>query len=210
MEDLGVCDAAPSPVSYAPSADSLGEFSKRVLVVALVAALALTAWKLSDVAILLFAALLMAVGLRTAAAGLSRAAHIPVAAALGAVAVAALAALAASLWFFGTVITEQLDEVAQQVPAGINLALERLQSHPYGRLALEQARVAGSATAAGWVASGLASLGQALARGLGYGVLSFFVALYLAAQPGTVPTHVPTRPAACLPPPHGNPVRSDR
>ena len=154
----------------------LADFAKRLMIALLFGAFALTLWKLADLLILLFAAILMAIGLRAAAVTLSRSAHIGVIPALGVATGALLAAVAAALWFFGTV-------VADQVPFGIEMLIERLQSHPYGRIILEQARVASVGGAASGLATWLASIARAIARGLGYGILTFFVALYLAAQP---------------------------
>jgi heavy metal translocating P-type ATPase len=161
----------------------LGAFARRVLIVVLFGALSVAAWRLADLAMLLFAAVLMTIGLRGAARPLSRAARIGETGALVVVLVLLLAGLGASLWFFGTVIGAQLDELAQQVPAGLRAATDWLHSYPYGRYALEQAQGLGLAGISGWMASALATTARALTRGLGYGVLTFFVAIYLAAQP---------------------------
>jgi predicted PurR-regulated permease PerM len=172
---------APSPVSRVDP--TLGSFAGRVLIVLLLGALALAAWRLTDLLLLLFTAVLMAVGLRAAARSLTQATGIGNAAGLGVVVVLFVATLGLALWFFGSVVADQLDEVAQQVPAGLRMLLERLQAHPYGRYALEQARGISAAGATAWMASALAALGGALARGLGYAMLTFFMAIYLAAQP---------------------------
>jgi predicted PurR-regulated permease PerM len=162
----------------------LGNFAKRVLLVLLLGGLALAAWRLADLAILLFGAVLMAVGLRAASRRLGRATGIGDAAGLAVVVVLLLAVLGAAFWFFGTVVADQVDEVARQVPAGLRLLVERLEPHPSGRYVLAQARGVGAAGAAGWVAPALAAVARSLTRGLGFAVLTFFVAIYLAAQPG--------------------------
>src|SRR5690349_4187602 len=86
---------------------SLGDFARRVLVVLLLGALALAAWQLTDLGVLLFAAVLMAIGLQSSAKRLSRAARIGETGALAAVVALFLLALGAALWFFGTVIGAQ-------------------------------------------------------------------------------------------------------
>jgi predicted PurR-regulated permease PerM len=105
------------------------------------------------------------------------------AAALAVVVVLFLTGLGLALWFFGTVIGQQMDELVRQVPAGLRAATDWLQSHPYGRFVMEQAQAVGAAGVTGWAASALGTAAGSLVRGLAYGVLTFFVAIYLAAQP---------------------------
>jgi predicted PurR-regulated permease PerM len=169
------------PVSEARQ--SLGDFTKRILVVLLLGSLALALWRISDLAILCFGAVLMAVGLRTATNWVSRITRIAAAPCLGIVVLLFVGSFGLALWFFGTVVAEQMDEIAQQVPEGLRMVVERLQAHPYGRYALAQARDIGPVGATGWVASALAVVMRSLTRGLGYAILTFFVAIYLAAQP---------------------------
>ncbi len=159
-------------------------FAGRVVVVLLLGSLTLVAWRLSAVALLLFAAVLMAIALRGTAWSFARLAGIGGATALAFVVILFLTGLGLALWFFGTVIGGQLDELARQVPAGLRTATGRLQSHPYGRYALEQAQGLGTAGMTGWAAAAVGNVARALTRGLGYAVLTFFVAIYLAAQPG--------------------------
>ncbi|HME22682.1 MAG TPA: AI-2E family transporter [Acetobacteraceae bacterium] len=149
----------------------------------LVAGLTLAAWRLADVAVLLFAAVLMAVGLRAGSSGLTRVTGLDDTVGLGVVVLLFVAVFGVAFWFLGTVVADQSDELVQQVPAGLTVAISRLQAHPYGRYALEQARGIDAAGATGWAASTLAVFARALARGLGYAILAFFVAIYLSAQP---------------------------
>jgi predicted PurR-regulated permease PerM len=162
--------------------NGLGRFTLRVLIVLLLGGLAVVFWRLANIILLLFGAILIAVGLRAASSRLTRAIRIGNRASLAIVVGLCVMALSASLWFFGTVAAGQVDEVALQVPAGLRLLVERLDSYPYGHFALEQARGAG-AGATGWAASMLASVAGSLAAGIGYAALTFVVAIYLAAQP---------------------------
>lgn len=161
----------------------LGAFTRRALVVLLLRALAIAAWRLADLAILLFGAILMAVGLRGASRRIMQVTGAGYAAALAVVVALLLAALALALWFFGKTIAAQLDEILQQVPAGLRRLGEQVQADPYGSYLLNQARDVGAAGATGWIAAAFAAIARGLARGVGYGVLVFFVAIYLAAQP---------------------------
>ena len=173
-----------SPHPRRPQDPGLGGFTRRVLVITLVAALAFAAWRLADIGLLLFAAVLIAIGLDTAASRLARGFGIGRPVCLAVAVCLLLAAFGGASWFFGTVIADQMDDVARQAPAGLRLALERLQSHPYGRFALDQAGGSSvTSAAAAWAASALGGVASGLARGLAYAVVTFFVAVYLAAQP---------------------------
>jgi predicted PurR-regulated permease PerM len=162
---------------------SLGEFAKRVAVVALIGILTYAVWRLADLVLLLFASTLFAIGLRAGATFMARRLHIRLPFALALVMVGLLAALGAALWFFGTVAAGQMGELARQIPVGAQLLLGKIQSTPFGRFALEQAKSAGVAGATGWVASLASTMAQGLVLGLGYVVLTFFASVYLAAQP---------------------------
>ena len=154
-----------------------------MLVVVLIGAITYALWRLADLALLLFASVLFAIGLRAGAQCVSRRTGVALPVGLGVVVVLLLAAFSGALWFFGTVAADQLNEVAQQAPAGLKMLLGRLQGHPYGRFALEQLRGAGVAGGAGWAAALLAAIAQSVALGVGYAVATFCAAIYLAAQP---------------------------
>ncbi len=160
----------------------LSAFVKRCLVVLLLAALALAAWRLSNLALLLFAAILIAIGLRAGSQWFARSARIGTAAGLVVVVTLFLATLGAALWFFGSVAADQVDELAKQIPAGVDILLRWLQSLPYGQFVLDKARNATASGATSWAGATLAAASSAT-RGLGYAVLCFVVAVYLAAQP---------------------------
>ena len=175
--------AQENPASDQTGDTGLARFIKKLLITLLVLALALAAWRLADLGILLFGAVLISIGLRRAAESLGRRTRIGTAAGLALVVLLFVAALAASLAFFGTVAAGQFNELVQQVPQGLRIALAWLQAQPYGPYVLTQAR--GIAPAELTSAAGHAvTFGvQAMASMLGYGILTFLVAIYLAAQP---------------------------
>ncbi len=162
---------------------AFGSFVKRTLVVMVLGGLAFALWRLAGLGVLVFAAILMAIGLRAATRALVGATGVGHAVGLSAVVAAALTAFGLAFWFFGSVIGGQLDELIRQVPAGLRLLSEAIQARPYARDALEQARGLEIPGMAGWAAGTLAALAGSLARGLGYAFVLFFVAIYIAAQP---------------------------
>lgn len=160
----------------------LGGFTQRVLIVLLLGALAMALWRLADLVILLFGAMLMSVGLRAVTSRVTHLVGLGAAASLALVVGLLLGVFAGAAWFFGTVAADQITELGQQIPAGLRLLVAWLDARSFGRYVVEQARGAGPG-ATGWVASMLAVLARSLASGVGYAVLTFIVAIYLAAQP---------------------------
>ncbi len=169
--------------SPARAAPTLGEFAQRVAIVLLIGALAYAVWRLAALALLLFAAVLFAIALRSGARWIAGHAPIGITAALGLVVIAVVAALGGSLWFFGAVAAGQLDELARQVPAGLRVLIGQIEATEYGHYAIAQLRIAGIAGASGWIARTVSTLAQALVLGLGSVVLTFCASVYLAAQP---------------------------
>ena len=152
-----------SPTRQAPQ--PLGEFTKRVLVVLLLGSLAVALWRILDIVVLLFGAVLIAVGLRGVAKWLQRTMGFGQFPWLALVVLLLIASLGLALWFFGTVVAAQIDEIVQQAPEGLRVLLDRLQAHPYGRYALAQMRDIGAAGATGWAGSILATVMRSATRG---------------------------------------------
>lgn len=163
---------------------TLGAFTGRLLVIVVIAALAAAVWQLSDILVLLFGAILLAIGLRAAAGVISRLTGMRQSFALVVIIMIGSAAFGAALWLFGTVVAGQLTEVLQTVPTGLEVLLGWLRENPYGRQFLEQARGVNVAGATGWATSVVTGTVRSITSGLGYAVITFFVAIYLAAQPG--------------------------
>ena len=161
----------------------LEAFVKRCLVVLLLAVVAVAAWRLLNLALLLFAAVVIAIGLRAGSDWFARSARIGSAAGLVVVVTLFLAALGAALWFFGSVAANQVDELTKQIPAGVDILLGWLRSLPYGQFVLDKAGSASASGATGWAGATLAGAASSVAQGLGYSVICFVVAVYLAAQP---------------------------
>ena len=166
----------------------LGKFTGRVLVILLLAATAFAVWQALNVLLLLFGAVLLAIGLRAAARLGSRLTGGREGLALIGVVVLGLILFAAAGWVFGSVAAGQIAEVQKAVPAGLRVVLDRLGSHPYGRQLLDQAQgfdIAGLdlAGATGWATSVVTDILGAIVRGLGGMAVAVFAAIYLAAEP---------------------------
>lgn len=175
---------APEIPAMPPASDAgLARFTKKLVILFLGVALALAAWRLANLGILLFGAVLISIGLRRAAEFLGRRLRIGVVAGLVLVVLLFVAALTGALVFFGAVAAGQFSELVQQVPRGLHIALDWLDAQPYGTYVLTQARGIAPADVTGAAGHAVAIGAQALVATLGYGLLTFLIAIYLAAQP---------------------------
>ena len=166
-----------------PGGISLTAFVGRLLVVLVIAALAVALWKLTEVVVLLFGAILLAIGLRAATRTVSRMIRIGESFALAGVVAIGTTAFGAAIWVFGTVVATQWDEVLHIAPAALRVLVDRTNGNPYGRQLLDQVRELSIVGTTGWATSFVTAAAASLTRGLGYAVITFFVAIYLAAQP---------------------------
>lgn len=101
-------------------------FLRRVLIVAGVIALGAALWALSDILLLVFGAVFVAVVLRALADPISRMFGLSQSWALAVAGVAMLALIAGVLWLFGSQIAAQLGTVVQQTQAALNAIMQEL------------------------------------------------------------------------------------
>ena len=158
-------------------------FTKRLAIIFLFAALAVAAWRLAELAILLFGAVLIAVGLRFGAVRIGKWLRIGTAAGLMVTVGILVVALAGALTFFGNVAAGQFGELSRQLPKGIGIALDWLERQSYGPYLLTQARNIAPADVTGPAGRFVTTAVQTILTIGGYVILVFLVAIYLAAQP---------------------------
>ena len=158
-------------------------FVARAIVALGIGALALALWQLADVLLLLFGAILIAIGLSAATHAISAKLRLARSVALAGVVCVVTGACAIVLWFFGATAAGQLTDVVRQVPAGISVLADRLRGHPFGRQALEQAQEIDFSGATALFARSIGNIARALSRMITFAVLTFFLAVYLSAQP---------------------------
>jgi predicted PurR-regulated permease PerM len=183
MRSMLIAKLDPTPGQPGRGAMTLAGFTGRLLVVVIIAALAVALWQLTDILVLLFGAILLAIGLCAAARLVSRYTGIRRNFALAGVFVLGLCIFGAALFVFGSTVAAQLDDVIQAAPAGFKLFMAWMNSHAYGRQLLDQVRGANVVGATGWATSMVTAAAGLITRALGYAVIALFVAIYLAAQP---------------------------
>lgn len=172
-------------------ATSLGRFTARLLIILVVAILAIAAWQLTDILVLLFGAILLSIGLCAAARQVSDHTGLGRGVALTGVFALGLAVFGGALWVFGTTVATQLDDVVQVVPSGFRLFMGWIEKYPTVRKLLGQMpgqpgdSMGGASMlgAAGWATSMATSAAGVVTRALGYAIIALFVGIYLAAQP---------------------------
>ncbi|MEW6151177.1 MAG: AI-2E family transporter [Bradyrhizobium sp.] len=164
-------------MSYAPASDWI--FLRRVLITLAVTTIAYIAWKLADLFILLFAAVLLSVLLGGLAAAVARYSRLPSgwALAVSCVSLAALAGILLSL--FGAQIIGQISGVFDQLPGAINVAGATLGIAD----AFKQLQEALSNEGSGQLLSRAARVGYTALGVVSDLLLVTVVAVYLAADP---------------------------
>ena len=160
----------------------LAEFARRVLVAVAIGALALLLWRMADAALLAFAAVLVAILLRTAAAPLARHTTLPDTLAVAVVALLVLAGLGAVAWLAGAEVRAQVTDLYRRLPGAWEALQERFGGTDLGERLLE--RAGDAAPDPGGVLAGVTGAATSVAGAVGNLVLVLFGGLYFATQPG--------------------------
>ena len=156
----------------------VGAFSRKVLVVIGLVAFAMLLWTERHVLLLLFAAVLIGVLLRSAARHLQDLLGLPLGAALALSAILLFAIMAGAVMVFGTEISGQVSNVINSAPAGLDRLRDWLGADRVDEMMRRM--VPEGATIAGFLSDGLGIFLSAL-TGL---ILAVIGGLYLAANPG--------------------------
>lgn len=171
-------DRPPPTIAVPPD---LRDFTLRVLVVLAVVALALFAWRIREVLLLVFGAALVATLLRGLSDPVARHSPLSQGLALALVALVLGGSLAALIGFFGSELRQQAGELARRVPQGWQTAQDRIGASDLGTMVLEQLKA--SVPGPGNVLTGVAGFAAGLGAALTDLLLVTFGGLYLAAQP---------------------------
>ncbi|HEY0817701.1 MAG TPA: AI-2E family transporter [Rhizobacter sp.] len=180
----------PLPPCQAPQMSQLNEarkapgstpFAARLIAVLCIAALAATLWLLSDLIILLFAGVVLAVALRALADVLARRLRVPERWSLLAAVILIVLVLSAAGWFAGEALVAQLAALRERVEAVPETLRGWLSSGPIGRQVLD---LWNDAVNEGLPVARVVGAAQVTLTALGNLSLILIVAVYLAASPG--------------------------
>lgn len=163
-----------------PVGRSFRPFVARLLTVLAVGTLALVAWKLSDLLLLLFGAMLMSLALRAGADALARLTPLPAPWGVPVLLLLVLATLTGAGWLVGGRVADQFVELARKLPAAAAALEDWVDRQPWVE-ALLSLGTRGEAPA-GLLAS-LGGVASSLLGALGGLVVILMVAVYLAVDP---------------------------
>jgi predicted PurR-regulated permease PerM len=172
--------AAPPPRWRWDTAEDAA-FVRKTLIFFAIAALALTLWVLSDVLLLAFGAVLVAVLLHALAAVLARYARVPERWSLTVASVVVFGLLIAALALFGTQIRVQISGIAERLPLALNTFTKELG---LGEVTAQLPQMLGMGPGGGFV-SRIAGIGGAVLGGLADFLLVVIAGIYIAASPRT-------------------------
>jgi predicted PurR-regulated permease PerM len=163
--------------------DSLGKFAgKAAILLALIAA-ALAAWTLRQVIFIFFGALVLANGMSAVASFLASKFQIRYSLGLVAVVTPGLIALGMVGRFFGATINDQLQELAEKIPDGVQWLTNEIEARPLVRDLSSKMEINDLSGTTGWIAKTLAPIMRSFLGAAGSLVVMAIVSIYLAAQP---------------------------
>lgn len=155
-------------------------FAKRVVFVAVVALLALLAWQLLDLFLLVFGAIIVAIALRALASKLERYLRVPSRWSVLVALLIVIASLVGLGWMVGDPLAEQLVRLRERIPNAVNALVAWMNSHRAGLLLLELWETAKD-TKVPW--GRLAGIATGTVGALGSALLILFMAIFLAIDP---------------------------
>ncbi|HYH18856.1 MAG TPA: AI-2E family transporter [Azospirillum sp.] len=161
----------------------LGRYTSRLLVAIALIAMALFLWKLVDVLLLAFAAILLATLLRALTGWIDK--HSPLSSgwALAGAVLLVLAILGASGWLFGREVSAQVEQITQLVPQAWEKVRGYLQDYSWGRAALEHVESMDVGAVSGGIVGSARSVLMTTLGIVGNVLLVAAGGIYLAAQP---------------------------
>jgi predicted PurR-regulated permease PerM len=175
-KDYSFVPRVPSP----PTGEAV--FVRRVLIVVLIGILIYALCRASLVLILIFGGVLVAVALRNISAPLARYLRLPDRVALIATTVGLAAIALAFFLLFGSLASQQVSALIDQIPAAIDSAREWLSESAIGRSLLNAAEQSSDATYRVLAALPLAG---GILGGIGEAILVIVVGVYFAIDPPT-------------------------
>jgi predicted PurR-regulated permease PerM len=171
------------PEERAPFVEPIGQFASRAAVLLAMIGAALAAWTVREVVFILFGALVLANGRNAVACFLARKLRIRYALGLLAVVTTGLTVLGAVGWFFGATINNQLEELSDKIPEGLQWLANQIEARPYTRDLLSKLEINDLSATTGWIAKTLTPILRSFLEAAGSLVVMAIVSIYLAAQP---------------------------
>jgi len=166
-----------------PAGPDDAEFIRRIAIAGILILLGFAVWRLADVLLLIFAAILFAVALRGLSTRLNSLTGMGFSLSLIVVLLLVGTIVAFVFWAFGAQIASQYDEIVERIPAAIAGIAAQFRTHPIARYLVEPFKSLDISTATAPIASALARAMSSIAQGLSYAAFVIFGGIYLAADP---------------------------
>lgn len=161
----------------------IGPYTRRLLVTILLVGLALFLWRIVDVVLLAFGAVLLAILLRRFADSIGRRLRLSHGWALALAVMVLAVVIGGSVWFFGREVSAQVDQLTRIVPEAWNNVRDRLQAHAWGRGLVERIQSLDVRTLSEGVLNSVTSAVMAAVGVIGNLLLLVAGGVYLAVQP---------------------------
>ena len=154
-----------------------------MVLVAGIAVFALALWRLSDVLLLAFGSILLALILRGLAGFVSDRTRISEGVAVAAVVIVMTSAFAVFAWLFGSQIVTQFELLSEDLPQGISKLVYDLRTTQWGGWIFLRAQEVNFSSATTQVTGYITAVFGSILRTVGYLAVLLFASIYLAAQP---------------------------
>ncbi len=158
-------------------------FMRRLLAIVLVALAAIVIWRLSEVLVVVFGAVLLSLVLRGIGGKIGTKLGVQTNIAIAATVLLLVALILLLGWMFGSQIHTQFEDIAKRVPEIVDHLSQQMSKEPIGQYILQQAASMNLTGATGAAASSVAHFAKSITGWLGYLVLVFFTGIYIAIQP---------------------------
>lgn len=144
-------------------------------------------WKLREILMLAFGAVVVAAIFRAAARPWTRRHPNREKLAVGAAILAILVSLGGLFWLFGHQVSEQMRNLSERLPQAVESGRKRLEQHPAGRLVLEKLNPSSQKTepppAAATTGDTVRKTAMLTMQSIGHALLVLVAGIYLALQP---------------------------
>ena len=189
MVSWPLMNAGENSTQAAAALPSRREFSSRVwtatFIATFVVGVILLLWRAYEVALLLFAAVLFAILLRTLADWVARFTHLGSGWSLAVAVFGLVVLLGLTVWLLAAPVSRQVTELTDQLPKALQAIEGDLQQHRWGQAVLRQMQnPSGILTQAGGAIKRLETVFSVTAEGVIDILVILFCGIYLAAQPG--------------------------
>lgn len=163
-----------------PAKRTSSGLTRALIQIIVLSALVLLAWKLADLLLLLFGAVIVAVALRALAAPLERHLRLSPRLAVAVAVIAALVAIVLGSWLVGDRLVEQTEDLRKRIPEALSALTKWARSHPLG-VALMNLWESASASDVPWAR--VANVATQTLGAIGSIGLLAVIGVYLAADP---------------------------